>query len=229
MGDPQFSGFQGQSFQVHGIDGAVYNLLSERSLSINGRFVFLDNGECPVLSTGVRVSTNCWSHPGSYFGALSFVTGAGDKVVMQAGGAQVGIAAIAINGVAVDLNAAVAAASGSPLPGTSSQLSVTVVNSHSVVIASGNYELTIDNSDRFLNLASVRVINWTQLVSVDQPHGLLGQTWTASSRRNMVKAKQAGRSSMTATEVLQGDVDDYVISSEDLLDSDFPYSRFNQQ
>ena len=224
VGDPLFSGFQGQSYQVHGIDGAVYNVLSQRSLSINGRFVFLDRGDCPVLSTGVQLLTNCWSHAGSYFGALSFRTADGDRVVIEAGAARHGLAAITVNGRSVDL--AVAAAHHAPLAGTTAALSVTVLDSHSVVVACGNYELRVDNSDRFLNLASVRVADWARLVGEDQPHGLLGQTWTASSKRSSVRARLAGRSSVSASDVLEGDVDEYVIASDDLLDADFPYSRF---
>ena len=40
VGDPQFTGLRGQSYQVHGIDGAVYNLITSPQLHVNARFVF---------------------------------------------------------------------------------------------------------------------------------------------------------------------------------------------
>ena len=41
LGDPQFSGFYGQNFQVHGIPGLHYNLLSLPDLQLNSRFTFM--------------------------------------------------------------------------------------------------------------------------------------------------------------------------------------------
>ena len=70
LGDPQFVGLRGQSYQVHGMDGAIYNLISDKNLQVNSRFVFLTEGQCPIID-GV-VDTNCWSHPGSYIGEMSF-------------------------------------------------------------------------------------------------------------------------------------------------------------
>jgi hypothetical protein len=57
LGDPQFMGLRGQSFQVHGIDGAVYNLVTSTSSQVNSRFVFLSKGRCPMVE-GVE-SANC--------------------------------------------------------------------------------------------------------------------------------------------------------------------------
>ena len=50
LGDPQFRGFLGQSYQVHGMSGGVYSVISAPSLQLNARFVFLAAGGCP----GVR-------------------------------------------------------------------------------------------------------------------------------------------------------------------------------
>ena len=81
LGDPQFYGFLGQSFQVHGIDGAIYNIISDATVQVNGRFTFLgEKGHC-VAQQSIRRSNNrtdgsmelnkrlaapiqCWSHPG---------------------------------------------------------------------------------------------------------------------------------------------------------------------
>ena len=53
-GDPQFVGLRGQSFQVHGIDGAVYALISEEHTAVNARFVFLRAPADALSSTPSR-------------------------------------------------------------------------------------------------------------------------------------------------------------------------------
>lgn len=53
-GDPQFSGFLGQQYQIHGVDGLVYNIISDPILQFNARFTFLEKGTCPVVK-GKRV------------------------------------------------------------------------------------------------------------------------------------------------------------------------------
>ena len=40
-GDPMFAGLRGQQYQVHGMDRAVYNLISDQYTQVNSRFVFL--------------------------------------------------------------------------------------------------------------------------------------------------------------------------------------------
>ena len=45
VGDPQFSGFQGQSFQFHGLADEHFNLISTPSLQLNAHFVYLSSGK----------------------------------------------------------------------------------------------------------------------------------------------------------------------------------------
>ena len=60
MGDPQFVGLRGQSYQIHGLDGMVYNIITEQQCQVNARFVFLSSGQCPLVE-GVA-GNDCWSH-----------------------------------------------------------------------------------------------------------------------------------------------------------------------
>ena len=53
---------------MHGLDGAVYALVSSASTQVNARFTFLSSGRCPEPS---RISTACWTHPGSYLSAVA--------------------------------------------------------------------------------------------------------------------------------------------------------------
>ena len=64
-----------------------------------------------------------------------------------------------------------------PVTGTPTSLSVTRTSSRSLTVATGLYELVVDNSDRYVDLVTVRVLNWTALLHVVQPEGLMGCTW----------------------------------------------------
>ena len=68
VGDPQFVGLSGQSYQVHGVSGEIYNIVSDVDLQYNSKFVFLNQGACPVVDG--KKQKGCWSHPGSYLGEL---------------------------------------------------------------------------------------------------------------------------------------------------------------
>jgi len=97
VGDPQFHGLLGQSYQIHGIDGGIYSIVSEACLQMNASFDFLSSGECPIYSEASIMPSNCWSHPGSYFGLLSFITNHGDQIMIQAGEGKEGFHEIMIN------------------------------------------------------------------------------------------------------------------------------------
>jgi hypothetical protein len=65
-GDPQFIGFRGQDFQVHGVPGTIYSLVSTATLQENARFIFLGTGECPAHLP----KAECWTHAGTYLGEI---------------------------------------------------------------------------------------------------------------------------------------------------------------
>ena len=52
-GDPVFQGFHGQQYEVHGLPGKVFNLISARSVQLNSRFIFLDEGD--ALNAGQQL------------------------------------------------------------------------------------------------------------------------------------------------------------------------------
>ena len=212
VGDPLFVGFLRQRYQVHGLDGAVYALISQPSLAINARFVFLQSGRCPVVA-GVPL-TNCWSHPGSYFGALSVSTAAGDQLEILAGPADVGFAQLRAQQAELQL------AVGRSHNG--SALSLSRQSSHELTITVGNYRLAVENSDGFVNLVRVEVVSWHRLVVEDRPHGLLGQSWQPKSGR------RGSESVLSVSQVAEGDVDEYVIADNALLGTEFVYNRFTQ-
>jgi len=199
VGDPQFVGLRGQSFQVHGVAGEVYNIVSDKDVQYNSRFVFLTSGDCPVVE-GKKLQ-GCFSHPGSYLGELGLKTRAGDRIRIVAGSAADGFAAVELNGRMMEI-------------GESAELamdlgSITRLNTHQTLIHIGSWEFMFENSDMFIN-QRVRVDDARSLRS----HGLLGQTWREVTYPNAIK-------------YIQGSVDDYTIRDGDIFGDNFVYNSFN--
>jgi len=201
VGDPQFIGLRGQSFQVHGIDGAVYNIISEANTQVNSRFVFLSEGECPIING--RPETNCWSHPGSYLGALAFqqiVDGKIHKLLVEAGPAASGFASITMDNKQLSVGDII----------TFGSFSIKYRSTHIATITTESFSFELSNSDNFLNQA---VSNLKPLNKLNS-HGLLGQT-------------HAAKVYSTAARYIEGEIDDYVVADNDIFGTDFAYNKFN--
>ena len=236
LGDPQFYGFLGQSYQVHGIDGAVYSLISDASVQINGRFAFLgQKGQC-VTQQSIRRMNNrthssadfdrraaapiqCWSHPGSYIGELSVRTAEGVRLVVVPGTATAGFERIEVTvdadevGSEDELSASIELDHAGPRVWR--DLTVTRLSSHHVLLQVSVFVLQLSSSDGFLNLDRVEVTDWHRLRTDSRSHGLLGQTW-----QNPPKATQG------SVKGIEGKVDDYVQHGSDMFGTDNYYNRF---
>ena len=211
VGDPQFVGLLGQSYQVHGIDGAVYNLISDKQVQVNARFTFLDHGECLRGTDGSPLFT-CWSHPGSYLSELAVRTAAGDSVVVVAGAAEHGFVSVTVNGVTMSVGEMTSLHRAVP---NLDALSISYSGVRSVTIANaGLYTLVVENSDGFVNLLRLEVTSVRELRETVQSHGLLGQTWRRHHNGKDVRA-------------VEGYVDDYVVSDGGMLGCDFVYKKFD--
>ena len=214
-GDPLFKGFRGQSYQVHGLAGAVYSIISAPSFQLNARFTFLASGGCPVYAAATDAKPTagqCWTHPGSYFGELGVRTEEGSTLRIVAGSGAHGFVSVEFNGV--DL----LSAHGHPVlhsPGQKASLTVSVVDRHHIVVQHGVFTLFIDNSDQFVNLGEVRIASWVALVNEVQPHGLLGQTW------RQLQSEERGKE----VPEVQGAVDDYVDQNDDLFGCENVYCK----
>ena len=198
VGDPSFTGFLGQQYQIHGMADTVYSIISDATVQLNAQFVFLNAGQCPTVN-GKRL-TNCWSHPGSYFGSLAIKTAEGDRLLITAGAYT--------DGFTLSLNDQPLSASVNR-----SGLSVAIDNSFRVVVEAGLYRMVVENSDMFVNIAGIQVTDWQKLKEEAQPHGLLGQTWQGRRRSNPV----------------EGSVDDYAEADNALFGSKFLYSKFGSK
>lgn len=198
-GDPQFMGLRGQSFQVHGIDGAVYNIISDRDVQMNSRFVFLTGPRpCPTMPSTGRKSTACWTHAGSYLGEVGLKYGA-DQIFIVSGPASTGFAAVTVNGKQLSVG--------------ESTSTLQFNSTHELTLSFGAWTIEMENSDMFLNLRSVRVADraWSSLSS----HGLLGQTWANKRYSGKVSA-------------IEGEVDDYMIGENSVFGDSFVFNRYQQ-
>ena len=196
-GDPQFVGLRGQSYQVHGIDGAVYNLISGSSYQLNSRFGFLEGPRpCPLMPSTGRKSSACWTHSGSYLTELGLKLN-NKQLYIEAGPAATGFATVVLNGKTIKV-------------GESSDL-FSFNSTHEITLTFGEWTVEVENSDMFVNLRSVRVnpASWSSLSS----HGLLGQTWSNKRYSGSVSA-------------VEGEVDDYMIAEDSVFGDSFVFNKY---
>jgi len=172
--------------------------------------LFLSSGVCPTSF----VSSACWSHPGSYLGRMSIQTQT-SRILIESGNATIGFSSVMINtaeltvGDRIDIKRI-----------NSTDIDVTdnihYVTSHVIKVDVGLYQITIHNSDKFLNLHAIKVKNWNSLTSAVQPHGILGQTWHTVAKGTVQQV--AG---------LEGLVEDYAEQNNDLWGTETVYNKFN--
>jgi len=198
VGDPQFIGLRGQNYQIHGVSGEIYNIVSDADLQYNSRFVFLSQGDCPVLNG--KKQKGCWSHPGSYLGELGLKTKNGDKIHFVSGDAKEGFDTVEINGKSIEIGETVFLDNGG---------SLSLNSTHLASVQIGNWDFAFENSDMFIN-QRVRVLDSRTLRS----HGLLGQTWRETTYPNSIKH-------------IQGTVDDYVVKDNDIFGDNFVFNTYN--
>ena len=215
LGDPMLVGFRGQRFQVHGIDGAVYNLITERQQMVNARFGFLNGPRhCPPMpSTGQR-SAACWTHPGSYLTevaiAASSLDGREHRLLAVPGNASLGFTQVLYDGA--QLTQTVDAPRWEGAGAGEASLLVKRLSSHELAVNVGHFALRLESVDGFINIASLEVTPPTTLSTL-RAHGLLGQTW--SSKRHEGPLPE-----------IEGDVDDYLVTDDDVFGTLFPFNRF---
>ena len=229
--DPQFHGLLGQSYQIHGIDGGIYSIISQSDMSMTSRFTYLSSGKCPICGDKSVQPANCWSHPGSYFGSIGIQTLDGNKVLIEAGEWNERFSKVEINNESVDVSSISDSNYSSSVinigdngEGNDNTINLVItlnnclIDRYHLSIQYGIWIFHIDNSDMFVNLNRVEVLSWSTLVQSVKPHGLLGQTW------KLLKGKECGNQ----VKEIAGEVDDYVIDGSDggMFGYDFVYNKF---
>lgn len=187
---------------MHGIDGAVYNLVSSATTQVNAKFVFLDDGKCPIFD-GIH-ARNCWAHSGSYLGAIGVQQVVGDithKLAIVSGSSTQGFASVILNGVSMSVNDTIE---------RGELFDVVYESSHVVKVSTADFAFTFENSDMFINQGVTARGPLSQLTS----HGLFGQTHNRTVYPTKLK-------------YIVGDVDDYMIDEGELFGSSFLYNKFH--
>jgi len=238
IGDPQFTGLLGQRYQVHGVSGTVYNIITDAMLQVNARFDFLASGAGPHADV---IVTQPWTHPGTYMGAMSFQVRSGantshvDVVVVEAGGSSEGFARVSINGQQVthpytwqsdsetgegehgevsDSDSVSDRVSDSASASEHPPLTVRFVHSHVLELDTAQFRFRLTSSDRFINHEAAPTVPLHALSC----HGLLGQT-------------RVHRQYPTAVRYIEGSVDDYAVGTQDdekaLLGGNFAFNQFD--
>ena len=213
----QFVGLLGQSYQVHGIDGEIYNLISDRLLQVNARFTFQSSGGCDTGASGAAVYS-CWTHPGLYLSAVGLRTAAGDTLTVNAGEGPQGFDALIINGQRTQMATAEAAKwpiSLSSADSTLPPLTIRRVDQRTLTIANaGLYTLTLQSSDSLLNVVGLQVGSMSRLTDTIQSHGLIGQTWQLRTDGVEVAA-------------IEGRMEEYMEQRGELLGCAFAFNKFD--
>ena len=227
VGDPMLVGFLGQRFQVHGVSGAVYCLVTERGVLVNARFGFLDGPRsCPSLPSTGRRAMACWSHPGSYLVEVAIAARLDDgrihRLWAAPGNVSTGFASILFDGAPLGPASLHTPSGDSRWDGVGlladeqeqGRLLVRRISSHELDVRVGHFQLTLQSVDGFINLARLAVTPPTHVAQLSA-HGLLGQTWNAR--------RHAGRIAE-----IEGEVDDYLVVDEDdgVFGTHFPFNRF---
>ena len=213
VGDPLIVGLMGQTFQVHGIDGAVYNLISAPTFNLNSEFVFLTGPRmCPIIpSTGHRAEA-CWSHPGSYLANVGLVTHS-RRVLIESGNARTGFARVVVDGALLGIGDTLTHSDGRV------NMSVSYLSTHECAVTIGVFHVLLENVDRFVNLRTIEVsspvsVSYSTLAR-QNVHGLIGQTWrplpTAVGKLKFIEGNST---------------DEYLLASRDVFGRDFEYNRF---
>lgn len=223
-GDPQFVGFLGQTYQVHGTSNADYNIISSPNFQFNAHFDYLSSGSC-------RPGTDCFSHPGNYFTSIALLVRDEQRLIhhllIESGPVDVGLS------VTLNDSTCLIGKCGdhfnNSLPLTIGSYTFTFLSAFVVSISSPEFVLRIQNSDRFLNqdvslgdglmkqISAYKVAEKTNdpeaAIKVKSlPHGLLGQTWRQMEYQNRWK-------------YIEGQLFDYLLA-DGLMGKEFMYNRF---
>jgi hypothetical protein len=136
-GDPQFAGFQGQTFQFHGLPDEHFNLISSPSMQLNSHFVYLANGECSYNDTV------CWTHPGTYV----------DQLGWSFGSTQIrAVAGPHMTGMTVFINEQRLTKGHYQFNTVDGEVQVRAIGNSKVSIASKSFSFEVANADYFFNL-----------------------------------------------------------------------------
>ena len=208
-GDPVFSGFHGQTYQVHGIAGEVFNLVTTQHLQLNALFVFLDEGqsitsaqmaELRTASPASRYPTTAaWSHPGTYLGAVGLQVES-HGLVVHAGRYAEGFQSVTFDGLAITADHWRFA------PHAVGPISLRFLAPGRLAVTTAELSFHLVNADGFLNVENAQL----GTVEPEDIDGVLGQSADAKRStplpRGLSAAPVTSPSSPSPTPLIVGSV-----------------------
>jgi len=238
-GDPQFTGLQGQQFQVHGMPDEFFNLITTTEFQLNSRFTYLASGQCTYNNT------ECWTHPGTYVDQLGFMF-PGIRIKVVAGPHHKGLRAW-VNDEEFNSHRRVhlpIVTGNTSISDASSKITIGHPHHDVIIVSSPLFTIEVTNSDWFFNfniifhdqeiLAAGRMLHYitdsrpgkgTTLFTEQQiarnprygypkypMHGLVGQTWKNAR--------------YPAKRFYEGEVDDYMMLDHTLFGNQFLFNLY---
>jgi len=226
IGDPEFRGFLGQQFQVHGVPDWIYNIITYDTMQLNTRFKFFGTGRSTLkqLDHIPELHTKSWTHPGNYMGEMGIKLH-GDHLYVRPGSWEHGFRGVTLNGMKLHINENKHLPVGEqhiPQSMTSNsdnyQQYIIYKSTHEIQIVTPTVEITLVNADHFINVQEVAIRD-LQHASIQYLHGLLGHTADSEVNRRMKKEKK---------KYPLGHLDDYaLVDSDDLFSDNFVNNRYS--
>jgi len=207
LGDPEFFGFAGQKYEIHGVPDQVFNIITSPLMQYNALFVYIGHKSAYHCN---KTRTHPWTHAGTYLGSLGIQTAGGDKLELHSGTCQKGIKSITLNGHKMKVGER-KMLSQVPESGITQQVYFKDIFTVEVRLAEVTLHLT--NSDNFFNQEVALTTYGEEKLST---HGLLGQTW--NKKTYVVDGVRR---------VIEGVPTDYLVQEEELFGTNFIYNRFN--
>jgi hypothetical protein len=237
VGDPQFTGLQGQQFQVHGMPDEFFNLITTPTFQLNSRFTYIASGRCDYNNT------ECWTHPGTYVDQLGFMF-PGINIKTVAGPHHKGLR-VWINDEEMHKSHKAVVMTTTTTTGanttdaSASEVSISHPHHDVLVVSFPLYTIEVTNSDWFFNFNLVfhapevleagrdmhylhdsrphaatkpAYLNDVTVYPSYPMHGLVGQTWK--------NARYA------AKRMYQGDIDDYMLLDHQLFSTQFLFNLY---
>jgi hypothetical protein len=207
VGDPQFTGFLGQSYQIHGLPDTIFNIISSPLIQLNSRFDYISKSPSKSTSKIICkvIQTICWTHPGTYLGQIDIKVGK-DKILLTAGLISDGFNSIKLNQEEINIGQKY-------IIGYQNYTRQFMIknDNHHLILYLNQFTLTIINSDMFFNYKILMTEFGWKTMNLYKIHGLLGQTWSNITYKGKFK-------------YIVGEPLDYVVS--DKFKDDFMYNQW---
>jgi hypothetical protein len=162
-GDPQFVGFNGIHFQVHGLPDRIFNIITTRNFQFNALFSYIESLDHHSHNHSL-IHTVPFTHPGTYFSDVG-IQFSHNQLRLTAGIYDQGFETCTFNNFTLKVGQKIAIDS----------YIVYRKSSHVVIVKTQMFDFTIVNSEKFFNFENIQLYR-NEVYDVSLINGLLGAT-----------------------------------------------------